>query len=59
MNDALYFWGNDLNLLGNYAKSWAGEFPVNNTQEDGFERLAPVISYPKNDFGLYDMTGSV
>lgn len=58
-NDALFFWGNDINLLSNYANSWEGEFPVNNTQEDGFERLAPVMSYAKNDFGLYDMAGNV
>lgn len=58
-NDALFFWGNDITLLSNYANSWEGEFPVNNTQEDGFERLAPVMSYPKNGFGLYDMAGNV
>ncbi len=57
--DALYFWGNDDGLLGKYANTWEGEFPVKNTKEDGFERLAPVMSYPKNDFGLYDMAGNV
>ena len=39
--------------------SWEGEFPVNNTLADGFERTAPVRSYPPNDFGLYDTAGNV
>ena len=29
------------------------------TKKDGFERSAPVMSYPNNDFGLYDMAGNV
>jgi formylglycine-generating enzyme required for sulfatase activity len=32
---------------------------VNNTQVDGYERRAPIMQYPKNDFGLYDMAGNV
>src|SRR5690606_9158595 len=39
--------------------TWEGEFPVENTRADGFERLAPVMGYPKNGFGLYDMAGNV
>lgn len=54
-----FFWGNDVSLLSSYANSWEGEFPVQNTQEDGYERRAPIQSYPKNDFGLYDMAGNV
>ncbi|MCF8272218.1 MAG: formylglycine-generating enzyme family protein [Flavobacteriaceae bacterium] len=54
-----YFWGNDISKLSEQANSWEGEFPVNNTLEDGFERTAPVKSYPPNDFGLYDMAGNV
>ncbi|MFD1161154.1 formylglycine-generating enzyme family protein [Hwangdonia seohaensis] len=54
-----YFWGNDVSLLSKKANTWEGEFPVFNTLEDGFERTAPVKSYPGNDFGLYDMAGNV
>jgi formylglycine-generating enzyme required for sulfatase activity len=55
----VYFWGDDRSKLTNQANSWEGEFPVYNTLEDGFERTAPVKSYPPNDFGLYDMAGNV
>ncbi|PWH84079.1 formylglycine-generating enzyme family protein [Algibacter marinivivus] len=55
----IYFWGDDRSELSKMVNSWEGEFPVNNTLEDGFERTAPVKSYPPNDFGLYDMAGNV
>jgi formylglycine-generating enzyme required for sulfatase activity len=38
---------------------WQGEFPYRNTAEDGFERTAPVRSFPPNGYGLYDMAGNV
>lgn len=55
----IYFWGNDTSKLSKYANTWEGEFPVENTLDDGFERQAPVMSYPANDLGLYDMSGNV
>lgn len=57
--DAIFFWGVDKSSLSSNANTWEGEFPVNNTKEDGFERLAPVMNYSKNNFGLYDMAGNV
>ena len=59
MNATTYFWGDDRSKLSQMANSWEGEFPVYNTLEDGFERTAPVKSYPPNSFGLYDMAGNV
>jgi formylglycine-generating enzyme len=58
-NNTIYFWGDDISQLSQKANSWEGEFPVINTKEDGYERRAPVKSYPPNDFGLYDMSGNV
>jgi len=59
LDDAIFFWGNDVNQLSSHANSWEGEFPVENTKADGFEERAPVMHYPKNGFGLYDMAGNV
>jgi formylglycine-generating enzyme required for sulfatase activity len=57
--DYIYTWGNDVKELHLKANTWEGLFPVNNTQKDGYERLAPVKAYPANDFGLYGMAGNV
>ena len=57
--DARFTWGSDLNLLSRNANTWEGEFPTNNTVEDGFENKAPVKSFPPNSFGLYEMAGNV
>lgn len=57
--NTIYFWGEDRSQLSKMVNSWEGEFPVNNTLEDGYERTAAVKSYPSNDFGLFDMAGNV
>lgn len=38
---SLFFWGDDMEQLSAHANSWEGEFPVENTMEDGYERSAP------------------
>jgi formylglycine-generating enzyme required for sulfatase activity len=38
---------------------WQGRFPVQNSVTDGFDRLAPVGTFPPNGFGLLDMAGNV
>jgi formylglycine-generating enzyme len=58
-NGSIYFWGDDISELSKRVNSWEGEFPVTNTLEDGYERAAPVKSYPANAFGLYDISGNV
>jgi formylglycine-generating enzyme len=41
------------------ANIWQGVFPSKNLVRDGYERTAPVKSFPPNGFGLYDMAGNV
>ena len=57
--DKIYFWGNLTDKLSSYVNSWEGEFPVENTQADGFEKTAPVKTYPPNGYGLYEISGNV
>jgi formylglycine-generating enzyme required for sulfatase activity len=42
-----------------HANIWQGRFPDTNTHQDGFERTAPVASFERNSFGLYDVSGNV
>jgi len=41
------------------ANTWQGDFPVQNTQDDGYERTSPVGAFPANSYGVYDMIGNV
>jgi formylglycine-generating enzyme len=55
-----YPWGNELNPNGKWmANTFQGHFPDKNTAKDGYAGIAPVASFPPNDFGLYDMSGNV
>ncbi len=54
-----FLWGDDPSKLAKWVNSWEGEFPVNNTLADGYERSAPVKTYLPNSFGLYEMAGNV
>jgi formylglycine-generating enzyme required for sulfatase activity len=60
LGGAEYAWGDELapdgRLLANY---WQGNFPYENTCEDGFLRTSPVTNYPANAYGLHDMIGNI
>ncbi|XP_071350478.1 formylglycine-generating enzyme isoform X1 [Trachinotus anak] len=59
LKDRLYPWGNKLNPNGqHYANLWQGDFPRYNSGEDGYIKTSPVMSFPANGFGLYDMVGN-
>src|SRR5438874_1891840 len=46
-----YSWGNELRPGGKpVANWWQGEFPDNNTGDDGFIGRAPVGSFPPNGY---------
>jgi sulfatase modifying factor 1 len=55
-----YVWGDTIQPDGKpLMNSFQGRFPVRNIAADGFERLAPVASFPANGYGLHDMAGNV
>jgi sulfatase modifying factor 1 len=60
LDRAAYAWGEELApggaMLANY---WQGAFPHQNSLADGYERTSPVMAYPANGYGLYDMIGNV
>ena len=56
----LYPWGDELTPGGKHmANCWQGDFPNENTSEDGFSSSSPVKSFSPNGFGLFDMAGNV
>ncbi|MEM1212756.1 MAG: formylglycine-generating enzyme family protein [Planctomycetota bacterium] len=60
-NDTARFaWGDTFKPQGQtLANTWDGQFPHNNTLDDGHVLTAPVQTYPANGYGLYDMMGNV
>ena len=48
--DKIYFWGDFIENLSSNVNSWEVEFPVSNTQADGYEKSAPVKTFPPNNF---------
>ncbi len=55
-----YVWGDEAptdTII--HANLWQGEFPHNNTAQDGHVRTAPAGTFEPNGFGLYDMSGNV
>jgi formylglycine-generating enzyme len=56
----LFAWGDKLLVDGRWmANIWQGNFPAENTHEDGFELTSPVRAFPPNAYGLYDVSGNV
>ncbi|KAB8138909.1 formylglycine-generating enzyme family protein [Gracilibacillus oryzae] len=53
-------WGDELTTdQTHYCNIWQGEFPYNNTREDGFIGTAPVNAFQPNAYGLYNTSGNV
>lgn len=57
---AKYGWGENIKQSGAYyANIWQGNFPSQNTGEDGYLYTSPVGSFNQNTIGLQDMSGNV
>ena len=55
-----FAWGDEIIVGGRMmANWWQGQFPWQNTLDDGYERTSPVGAFPPNGFGLYDVCGNV
>jgi len=54
----IYHWGNDFKKATKFVNFHQGDFPVSNEVKDKFEKTAPVKSFPKNGFGLYEVSGN-
>lgn len=55
-----FAWGNDLHLNDQWnCNIWQGQFPHENTAEDGYLTTAPVKTYRPNGYGLWQMAGNV
>ncbi len=53
-------WGNSMMPNGSHRmNTWQGNFPNENTAEDGYAGTAPAKSFTPNAYGLYNMTGNV
>jgi formylglycine-generating enzyme required for sulfatase activity len=54
-----YTWGDKPPMENDkLANIWHGAFPHHNDKTDGWERTAPVKSFPPNGYGLFDMAGN-
>lgn len=53
-------WGDMLVPDGQFAmNTWQGDFPNENTGDDGYVGTAPVTAFRPNGYGMYNMTGNV
>lgn len=59
LEQKLYPWGDKLRPKGKHlCNIWQGDFPHEDTGEDGFTGSCPVDAFPPNGFGLYSVTGN-
>jgi formylglycine-generating enzyme len=60
LDGAEFAWGDEFTPGGKpMANTWHGAFPLQNLAIDGYERTSPVMVFPPNGYGVYDMIGNV
>jgi len=60
LEDAEFAWGDSLTPGGRQmANTWQGMFPSENLEHDSYRHTSPVIAFPANGYGVYDMIGNV
>ncbi len=60
LEQKLYPWGDELMPQGKHlCNVWQGQFPLQDTAEDGYSGTCPVDAFPPNAHGLYSVTGNV
>lgn len=60
LEQARYPWGDELNPGGTHmCNIWQGDFPDQNTLEDGYAGTCPAEAFPPNGYGLYNVAGNV
>lgn len=60
LDGAEYAWGDAFTPGGTHmANTWQGDFPYQNTNDDGFARTSPVTAFPPNRYGVHDLIGNV
>ncbi|WP_263374418.1 formylglycine-generating enzyme family protein [Granulicella aggregans] len=59
LEQKLYPWGDKLRPGGEHrCNIWQGEFPKEDTGDDGYAGTCPVEAFPANGYGLYSITGN-
>jgi len=60
LDGAEFAWGDEFTPGGKHmANTWQGNFPHENLCTDSFGRTSPVMAFPPNAYGVYDMIGNV
>jgi formylglycine-generating enzyme required for sulfatase activity len=60
LDGAEFAWGDEFTPGGKHnANTWQGSFPFENLETDGYSRTSPVMTFPPNGYGAFDMIGNV
>lgn len=60
LEQKLYPWGDELTPGGKHlCNIWQGQFPLQDTAEDGYSGTCPVDAFPPNGYDIYSVTGNV